>query len=119
MPPCDAALQDIAARAFTLRPPRSDERRGVCRDEAGVLIDGLLTRVARGHAALDLALGEALSTLAEDDRVPRLGFSNVRGYARERLGIGGGVAQGLVRLRLGGAGSGFHRAAAREGRPGG
>ncbi len=52
----------------------------------------------RGHAALDLALGEALSRLAEDDRVLRLGFSNVRDYARERLGIGGSVAQGLVRL---------------------
>jgi hypothetical protein len=99
-PPCDGALEAIAARAFTLRPPRSDERRRVCQDEVGGLIDGngLLTRVARGHAALDLALGEALSTLAEDDRVLRLGFSNVRDYARERLGIGGSVAQGLVRL---------------------
>jgi hypothetical protein len=36
--------------------------------------------------------------LAEDDRVLRLGFSNVRDYARERLGIGGSVAQGRVRL---------------------
>ena len=42
--------------------------------------------MARWHAALDLALGEALSTAAEDDRVLRLGFSNVGGYARERLG---------------------------------
>ncbi len=70
----------------------------MCRGEAGILVDALLTRVARGHGALDVALGEALAALAEGDRVLRLGFSTVRDYARERLGIGGTAAQGLIRL---------------------
>jgi hypothetical protein len=96
--PDAAALASIAERAWALRPLGSHEGRDVLRGEAGILIDGLLTRVARGHGALDVALGEALAALAEGDRVLRLGFSSIRDYARERLGIGGTVAQGLIRL---------------------
>ena len=92
------ALASIAARAWPLRPPWSHERRDVCRSESGLLIDGLLTRVARGHGALEVALGEVLAALAEGDRVLRLGFSTIRDYARERLGLGAGSAQALVRL---------------------
>src|SRR6266545_690401 len=96
--PDAAALEAIAGRAFELRPVASHERRNVRRGEAGILIDGLLTRVARGHASLDVALGEALAALAEGDRVLRLGFSTVRDYARERLGLGSSTTQALVRL---------------------
>jgi hypothetical protein len=96
--PDAAALASIAESAWALRPPSSHERRDVRRGEAGILIDGLLTRVARGHGALDVALGEALAALAEGDRVLRLGFSSIRDYARERLGLGNSTAQALVRL---------------------
>ena len=96
--PDAAALAAIAERAWPLRPPQSHELRNVRRSGAGILIDGLLTRVARGHGALEVALGEALAALAEGDRVLRLGFSNIRDYARERLGIGGSAAERLVGL---------------------
>ena len=68
------------------------------RGAAGPLLDGLLTRVARGRGAVDVALGEGLAALAEGDRVLRLGFSGIGDYARERLGIAGRTAQAMARL---------------------
>jgi 5-methylcytosine-specific restriction endonuclease McrA len=93
-----AALAALASEAWVLEPPPPHERKGVLRDEAALLIDGLLTRVARGHGALEVALGRGLASLAEGDGALRLGFSCIGDYARERLGIAAGTAQKLARL---------------------
>ncbi len=68
------------------------------RNEAGLLVDRLLIRVARGRGALDIAIGEGLASLAERDRALRLGFSGIGDYARERLGIAGRTAQVMAQL---------------------
>jgi hypothetical protein len=57
------------------------------RPEAAALVDGLLARVARGHGALDVAIGEQLDALTVGSRLLRLGWSNLGDYARERLGV--------------------------------
>src|SRR3954467_1159992 len=49
-------LEELAAAANELTPPMPHERKWVLRSEAGVLLDGLLTRCARGHGALDVGL---------------------------------------------------------------
>src|SRR5512137_61656 len=92
----DFAMVSMVAR--TLEPVMPHERRSVLRDEAALLLDGLLVRVARGRGAVDLALGEGLASLAAGDRLLRLGFSCPADYARERLGIAGSTAEKLARL---------------------
>lgn len=74
------------------------ERRSVLRDEAAVLLDGLLVRVARGRAAIDVALCEGLGALSMGDRLLSLGWSGVGDYARERLGVAARTGQVMARL---------------------
>ncbi len=93
-----AEYASIAAVASTLLPVPSDERRHLLRPEAALLLDRLLVRVVRGRGPLDLALGAGLSTLLVGDRLLRLGFSGLRDYARERLGVAGSTAEKLARL---------------------
>jgi hypothetical protein len=93
-----AALEALAHEAWVLEPPAPHERKAVLRDEAALLIDRLLTRVARGHGALEVAIGRGLAALAEGDGALRLGFSCIGDYARERLGIAAGTGTKLARL---------------------
>src|SRR3954453_7186800 len=94
----DDGLERLAAAADALPAPMPHERKWVLRSEAGILLDGLLTRCARGHGALDVAIGEGLAALATGERVIRLGFSGIGDYARERLGIAGRTAQKMAQL---------------------
>ena len=71
------------------------------RSEAGVLLDKLLSRCARGRGALDVAIGEGLAAMAVGDRVVRLGFSGIGDYAFEDLGIARRTAQKLAQLARG------------------
>jgi hypothetical protein len=96
--PTDDSLDGLAAAAQALEPPMPHERKWVLRSEAGILLDGLLTRCARGHGALDVAIGDGLAALATGERVIRLGFSGIGDYARERLGLAAGTAQKMARL---------------------
>lgn len=84
-----------------LEPPPADERRHVLREEAALLLDRLLVRVARGHGAIDVAIGETLAALSVGDRILRLGYSSVGDYARERVGIAPRTAQARIRLARG------------------
>jgi hypothetical protein len=93
-----ATLDALASAAWSLDPVPPHERKGLLRDGAALLLDGLLVRVARGRGALDVALGEGLCALSVGDRLLRLGFSCLGDYARERLGIAGSTAQKLARL---------------------
>jgi hypothetical protein len=68
------------------------------RDEAGLILDRLLVRVARGHGALDVALGNGLAALAQGDRALQLGYSSIGDYAYERLDIKPRSAQAMARL---------------------
>ena len=92
-PAADADLEALSSVARTLEPVMPHERRSVLRDEAALLLDGLLVRVARGRGAIDLALGDGLASLTVGDRLLRLGFSSLGDYARERLGIAGSTAE--------------------------
>src|SRR5690242_16378663 len=67
--------------------------------ELSRVVDGLLTNVARGRGALELAIGECLEALAVGDRVFELGgYCNVPDYARERHGIPASSAAKLMRF---------------------
>jgi hypothetical protein len=92
------SLGALAERAWELRPPMPHERHDVLRSEAGLLIDRLLTRVARGRGALDVAVGEGLDALASGDWALRLGYSGIGDYARETLGMAARTAQASARL---------------------
>ena len=117
-PPGAEALSPSAAlaeAAWQLEQVPFEERRHVLRGEAGLLIDGLLTRVARGQGALEVSLAEGLAALSAGDRLLRLGYSCVGDYARERLGLAGRTAQALVRLGAGLTERPVLRAAVRRG----
>jgi 5-methylcytosine-specific restriction endonuclease McrA len=90
--------EDLVREAWTLEPPAPHEIPGILRDEAGLLLDRLLTRVARGRGALDVALGDGLAALQVGDRTLRLGYSGIGDYAYERLGIAQRTAQNMARL---------------------
>jgi hypothetical protein len=92
------ALETLSAEAWQLEPPAPCERASVLRSEAGLLVDRLLVRVARGRGALDVAIGEALAALSDGDRTLRLGFSGIGDYARDRLGLSARTAQAMARL---------------------
>jgi hypothetical protein len=94
-------LDAIAAEAWALAPPAPHERKWVLRSEAGLLLDKLLSRCARGRGALDVAIGEGLAAMAVGDRVVRLGLSGIGDYAIEELGIGRRTAQKLAQLARG------------------
>ena len=88
-------LAELASRAWQVRFPVG--RRGA-EDGAAARIDRLLVRVARGHGALDVALGECLAAMAAGDRALRLGFAGLGDYAREVLGIEARTALAMARL---------------------
>ena len=67
------------------------------RDEAALLVDGLLVRVARGRGALDVAIAEGLDALATRAGTMRR-YSGIGDFAREELGIAAGTAPRLARL---------------------
>src|SRR3954467_1038256 len=52
-------LDAIAAEAWALAPPAPHERKWVLRSEAGLLLDRLLSRCARGRGALDCVRARA------------------------------------------------------------
>ena len=93
----EPSLRRLSAGARRLEIS-ADVRLGLLRDEAALLVDGLLAPVARGRGALDLAIGEGLGALAQGDRVLRLGFVSIGDYAREKLGVGARAAQGMAQL---------------------
>src|SRR5512139_1192784 len=87
-PGLPAPPEALVRETWILDPPAPHERAHVDRPEAAALVDGLLTRVARGRGALDVAIGEVLAELAAGDRLLRLGWSCLGDYARERLDVG-------------------------------
>ncbi len=82
--PRPPARSCAAGAAWQLEPSAPHEKKAVLRPDAADLVDSLLARVARDRGALDVAIGAALSTLAEGDRALRLGYSSIGDYARER-----------------------------------
>jgi hypothetical protein len=58
----------------------------------------LLAQVARIQGALELEIGDGLAALCIGDRLISLGFSNLRDYAREVLGIEERKAQAMAHL---------------------
>jgi len=97
-PAMPAPPEALVRETWVLEPPAPCERPHVERNDAGLLVDGLLARVARGRGALDVAVGEGLEALASGDRALQLGYSCIGDYARERLGIGETTARNMVNL---------------------
>jgi hypothetical protein len=75
----------------------------------------LLAQVSRIEAALDLAIGDGLAALTIGDRLIRLGFSNLRDYAREVLDVSERTAEAMVQLSRGLRSRPLLRAAVRAG----
>ncbi len=97
-PALPAPPDALVAETWILHPPGPGERSSVMRPEAAALVDGLLARVARGHGALDVAIGEQLDALTVGSRLLRLGWSNLGDYARDRLGIEPTTARLMAKL---------------------
>ena len=76
-------LDAIAAEAWALEPLISG-RRGLLCHEAAIYVDRLLTRIARGRGALDIAIGEGLLTLGIGDRTLRLGYCGIGDTTKHR-----------------------------------
>ncbi|HZY02966.1 MAG TPA: HNH endonuclease signature motif containing protein, partial [Anaeromyxobacteraceae bacterium] len=93
----EPALQGLEGQALEIEVS-SDQRRGLFRGEAALLVDRLLTPVARGSGALEVAIGEALGALSVSDRTLQLGYVSIGDYARERLGLGARKAQAMAQL---------------------
>ncbi len=97
-PALPAPPEALVAETWILHPPGPGERSGVMRPDAAAIVDGLLARVARGHGALDVAIGEQLDALSVGDHFLRLGYSSLGDYARERLGVSPTTARNLAKL---------------------
>jgi len=93
----EPSLRRLSGEAWQIEVS-SDQRRGLLRDEAALLVDRLLAPVARGRGALDVAIGEGLGALSVGDLTLRLGYCSIGDYAREKLGIPGRTAQGMAQL---------------------
>ncbi|MGA8891083.1 MAG: HNH endonuclease signature motif containing protein [Anaeromyxobacteraceae bacterium] len=90
-----AMLEELASRAWELEAPWDESGIG---GGGAVRVDRLLVRVARGHGAIDVALGECLAALGNGDRTLRLVFAGLGDYAREVLGMAPRTALALARL---------------------
>ncbi len=93
----EPSLRRLSDEAWQLEV-NGDHRRGLLRDQAALLVDGLLAPVARGRGALDLAIGEGLGALSVGDRTLRLGYCSIGDYAREKLGLPSRTAQSMAQL---------------------
>jgi hypothetical protein len=90
------ALESIGYLLDAPMPRIRDER--LCWEFTRV-IDGLLTNVARGRGALEIAIGEGLESLAVGDRVFEVGgYCNVPDCARERYGLPASTAVKMMRF---------------------
>ena len=98
-PPLSAeALAALGKRAWPLLPVLPEDRRHLLRDEAALLVDELLAKVARGSGAIAVAMGECLDRLCTGDGPMRLGYANLGDYAREELSLAPRTAKEWLKL---------------------
>jgi hypothetical protein len=89
----DARLRHIASAASLLEWPLPRVRNEVERLALVRGIESVLVLVARGHGAIDVAIGERLDALSIGDRTLVLGYAGIGDYARRwELGVGEGGA---------------------------
>jgi hypothetical protein len=96
----DAVCPGFDAPAVALEPCSSGELRALVlggQNESDVC-EGVLAQVARIEGALEVAIGEGLAALTVGERLISLGFSSLRDYAREILGLGERKAQAMAHL---------------------
>ena len=74
----------------------SPDGRGLCRDEAALMLDRHLRRLARGEASGRLVLGRLAAVFLGRRGQQALGFASLADYARERLGLSGREVQSLA-----------------------
>ncbi len=92
------ALAALGRRAWPLLPVAPEDRRHLLRDEAALLIDELLVKVARGSGAIAVAMGECLDVLCTGDGPMRLGYANLGDYVREELSLAPRTAKEWAKL---------------------
>jgi hypothetical protein len=100
LPRTDRCPPELDPPRLSLEPFRPAELRAAVHagETDSDACERLLAQAARAHGALDLAIGEGLAALGRGDRLISLGFSSVRDYAREALGISARTAQAMVQL---------------------
>ena len=82
-----------AVPAEYLEPP---DGRGFCREDAALVLDTYLRRLARGDARGRLVLGRLVAAFLRGRGQQALGFARLTDYARERLGLSGRELQSLA-----------------------
>ncbi len=92
------ALAALGKRAWPLLPVLPQDRRHLLRDEAALLIDELLVKVARGSGAIAVAMGECLDALCTGAGPIRLGYTNLGDYVREELSLAPRTAKEWAKL---------------------
>jgi len=92
------ALVAIGKEAWPLLPVLPQDRCHLLRDQAALLIDKLLVKVARGGGAIAVAMGECLDSLCTGDGPIRLGYTNLGDYAREGLSLAPRTAKEWAKL---------------------
>ncbi|HEY7724561.1 MAG TPA: HNH endonuclease signature motif containing protein [Anaeromyxobacteraceae bacterium] len=111
-----ARLASLLQEIDHFRPRQPHEHPDLFGGEASIPIDRLLTSLARGREALDLAIGEGLAALADGDGLMPLGYSKLSDYARDCLGLPASTARAMARLARELRGRPLLRDAVREGR---
>jgi len=96
-PPRDPALGSPVPAAL-LDLPFANDLRGIFRYEAGLLLDGYVTRLARMSGAIDRGLALRLMQVRDTRGFCRLGFSCFGDYVRQRVDLAERTAQEMVRL---------------------
>ncbi len=92
------ALSALGKQAWPLLPVMPQDRRHLLRDEAALLIDELLVKVARGSGAIAVAMGECLDALCTGAGPMRLGYANLGDYVREDLSLAPRTAKEWAKL---------------------
>jgi len=95
----NGVLLDALAKVAALFPwPMPRVRDLALCFEIAHCIDTVLSPIARGRAAVDVAIGDGLDGLSQGNLVLKLGSASVAEYAREWLGLNASTAQKMARF---------------------
>src|SRR5262245_51206816 len=79
-----------------LVPPEAHGRRGFCPDDAALVLDGWLRRLATQEARCRIVLGRLAHGFLRRRAHHELGFGRLGDYSRERLGVSARELQSLA-----------------------
>jgi len=115
-PALSARLRSVAAEVAAFRPRAPHHHPHLLGGEAALPCERILARVARAREAIDLAIGEGLSALADGGGLMALAYSKMTDDAREELGLPATTAREKAKLARGLEARPLLREAVRSGR---